>query len=83
VLIADYWIVRRTKVRLEDLYLTDGSYRYASGWNVKAVIATLIGCGLAWGGLVVPLLAPLYDYAWFVGFGAAFGVYVALMSREP
>ena len=83
VLIADYWIVRRTEVRLEDLYLTDGSYRYASGWNAKAVVATLIGCGLAWGGLVVPLLAPLYDYAWFVGFAAAFGVYVALMGREP
>jgi cytosine/uracil/thiamine/allantoin permease len=45
------------------------------------VAATLVGCALAWGGLVVPLLEPLYDYAWFVGFAAAFGVYVALMER--
>src|SRR6476646_2717540 len=30
VLIADYWIVRRRTLRLEDLYLTDGVYR---GWN--------------------------------------------------
>jgi nucleobase:cation symporter-1, NCS1 family len=81
VLIADYWIVRRTAVALEDLYLTDGRYRYASGWNGKAVVATLAGCALAWGGLVVPALKPLYDYAWFVGFAAAFGVYVALMER--
>ena len=43
VLIADYWIVRRTAVALEDLYLTDGSYRYAGGWNGKAVVATLVG----------------------------------------
>ena len=81
VLIADYWIVRRTAVRLEDLYLPDGRYRYSGGWNSKAVIATLVGCALAWGGLVVPVLKPLYDYAWFVGFGAAFAVYVAIMGR--
>ena len=58
VLIADYWIVRRTAVALEDLDLTDGRYRYASGWNGKAVVATLVGCALAWGGLVVPALQP-------------------------
>jgi nucleobase:cation symporter-1, NCS1 family len=77
VLIADYWVVRRTRVRLEDLYLTDGAYRYTNGWNVSAVIATLLGCAFAWGGLVVSFLQPLYNYAWFVGFGVAFGVYVA------
>ena len=55
VLIADYWIVRRTVVKLEDLYLADGRYRYAGGWNSAAVVATLAGCALAWGGLVVPV----------------------------
>src|SRR4029450_11861793 len=28
VLIADYWIVRQTRVGLEDLYLPEGQYRY-------------------------------------------------------
>jgi nucleobase:cation symporter-1, NCS1 family len=81
VLIADYWLVRRTTMRLEDLYLTEGVYRYTSGWNTRAVIATLLGCALAWGGLVIPVLKPLYDYAWFVGFGVAMVMYVALMPR--
>jgi NCS1 family nucleobase:cation symporter-1 len=79
VLIADYWIVRKTHVVLEDLYLTDGAYRYSGGWNAAAVVATVAGCGLAWGGLVIPALKPLYDYAWFVGFGVAFAVYVVMM----
>ncbi len=79
VLIADYWIVRRKSLRLEDLYLEDGVYRYRGGWNAAAVVATLAGCALAWGGLVWPPLKPLYDYAWFVGFGVAFGLYVLLM----
>ena len=78
VLIADYWLLRRTKVRLEDLYLADGSYRYAGGWNASAVIATVLGCALAWAGLVIQVLHPLYDYAWFVGFGVAMSVYLIL-----
>ena len=80
VLIADYWLVRRARLHLEDLYLPDGIYRYVAGWNWKAVVATLVGCGLAWGGLVVPLLKPLYSYAWFVGFAAAGLLYWALSA---
>jgi NCS1 family nucleobase:cation symporter-1 len=75
VLIADYFFVRKTKLVLGDLYKSDGRYR---GWNVAAVIATLAGCVGAWIGLVVPSLAPLYDYAWFVGFGVSAGAYLAL-----
>jgi NCS1 family nucleobase:cation symporter-1 len=79
VLIADYWIVRRRELDLADLYLPNGRY---GGWSIPAVIATLVGCALAWGGLVFPPLRPLYDYAWFVGFFAAGLVYLAL-RRQP
>ena len=82
VLIADYWLVRRCRLRLEDLYLTDGVYRYTGGWNAKAVGATLAGCALAWGGLVVEPLKPLYSYAWFVGFFVAGALYW-LLARAP
>jgi nucleobase:cation symporter-1, NCS1 family len=80
VLIADYWIVRRTGLRLQDLYLKDGAY---GGWNPRAIVATALGCALAWGGWVIPALKPLYDYAWFVGFGVAFAAYTALMKGRP
>src|SRR5438046_292380 len=56
VLIADYWLVKRCRLELEDLYLTDGAYRYTNGWNWNAVAATIAGCALAWGGLVIPAL---------------------------
>jgi NCS1 family nucleobase:cation symporter-1 len=81
VLIADYWIVRKTDLRLEDLYLTEGAYRYRAGWHLPGVVATLAGCAAAWGGLVVPAMRPLYDYAWFVGFGVALAAYLALARR--
>jgi nucleobase:cation symporter-1, NCS1 family len=80
VLIADYWIVRRRKLELGDLYRTQGAY---SGWNWRAVVATLLGCFFAWIGLIIPSLRVLYDYAWFVGFGVAFFTHLALMVVFP
>jgi len=78
VLVADYWLVRRRELKLEDLYLVGGAYR---GWNGRAIFATALGCALAWGGLVIPALKPLYDYAWFVGFFAAGATHLTLASR--
>ncbi len=83
VLIADYWLVRNKELHLADLYRTNGAYTYAAGWNWRAVAATLLGCGLAWIGLVVPALKPLYDYGWFVGFGVSAIVYYGLMKAFP
>jgi NCS1 family nucleobase:cation symporter-1 len=79
VLIADYWIVRKRTLDLKSLYLPNGVY---GGWNPAAVVATVSGCALAWGGLVIPALKPLYDYAWFVGFFVSGGLYVALGSKK-
>jgi NCS1 family nucleobase:cation symporter-1 len=82
VLVADYWLVRRKNLSLEDLYLPDGTYRYRAGWNWKGVAATLVGCALAWGGLVFEPLKLLYSYAWFVGFFAAGLLYWILSLGE-
>jgi NCS1 family nucleobase:cation symporter-1 len=79
VLIADYWLIRKRDLKLEDLYLPDGAYR---GWNIAGVVATLAGCVAAWSGLFIPTLKPLYDYAWFVGFAVAGGVYL-IAARRP
>ena len=70
--------MRRRRLRLEDLYLPDGIYR---GWNGRAIAATAIGCALAWGGFILPVLKPLYDYAWFVGFFAAGLAHLAMAPR--
>jgi NCS1 family nucleobase:cation symporter-1 len=76
VLIADYWLVRKKNLNLGDLYRKSGEY---AGWNWRAVVATLLGCFFAWIGLIIPALRPLYDYAWFVGFGVSFFSHFLLM----
>jgi NCS1 family nucleobase:cation symporter-1 len=83
VLIADYWLVRKKRLALPDLYRAKGVYTYNGGWNWRAVMATLIGCGVAWIGLVVPRLRPVYDFAWFAGFGVAGLTYLLLMKFFP
>jgi NCS1 family nucleobase:cation symporter-1 len=80
IFIADYWIVRRARLLLPDLYDSTGIY---GRWNWRALIALASGVGMALVGLVVPALRVLYDYAWFVGFGAAFVVYGLLMRGTP
>ena len=79
MLIADYWIVRRRELRLEDLYLAGGVYQ---GWNWRAIAATALGCALAWGGLIFPVLKPLYDYAWFVGFFVAGLAHIGVVASR-
>ena len=47
VLIVDYWILRKKTLDLRSLYVPDGAYRYANGWNMHAVIATVAGAAIA------------------------------------
>ena len=79
VMIADYFVVRKKIIAVEDLYRRGGFYEFTRGTNWRAIAALGAGIGVALVGLVVPALRPLYDYAWFVGFGVAFLVYLALM----
>jgi NCS1 family nucleobase:cation symporter-1 len=81
VLIIDYWVIRKTKLDLRSLYVSDGAYKYTNGWNIPAVLATVVGFGVALSGAFVEPMRPIYDWSWFVGFGLAGGLYFLLMRR--
>lgn len=44
VMIADYWILRRCKLDLAELYKMDGRYAYSGGWNWRAIAAVAARC---------------------------------------
>jgi NCS1 family nucleobase:cation symporter-1 len=89
VLIADYFLLRRTRLDLRGLYEKGGPYWYAGGFHPAGLAA--LGAGvvpclpgfLAAVGLieVAPVWTELYHYAWFLSFGIAFLVYAALTWR--
>lgn len=83
VMIIDYWVVRRRALRVSDLFAARGIYRFTGGWNMRALVATLVGLFIAWGGLVIPALKPLANYGWFAGFFGAALTYWALAKASP
>ena len=64
VMIADYWILRRRRLELADLYKRDGRYAYSGGWNWRAIVAVFIG--------VVPVLPGFFKAATTPGFEGVF-----------
>jgi NCS1 family nucleobase:cation symporter-1 len=78
VMIADYFIVRKRELSLDDLYRRGGVYEYSNGINWRAIASLIAGIGVALVGTVVPVLRFLYDYAWFVGFAISALAYVAI-----
>src|SRR5256886_17121581 len=68
MMIADYFLVRGTRLDTVSLYRRGGPYEYTRGVNPRAIGALVAGVVVALIGLAVPALRFLYDYAWFVGF---------------
>src|SRR5687767_7081468 len=93
IMIADYFFIRKKGLVTNELYSTTGIYSYRGGINYCALIALLAGILPNVPGFLVTVhllpkesvpfwIANLYHYAWFVGFGVSFVVYLILMKRR-
>ena len=96
VMIADYWILRRRRLDLVELYKMDGRYAYSGGWNWRAIVAVLVGVAPVVPGFLKAAATPnfggvfenptfvegLYNYGLFFTFFVA-GVAYLLMSLLP
>jgi NCS1 family nucleobase:cation symporter-1 len=82
VMIADYFIIRRRVIVTDDLFKRGGMYEFSGGFNWRAIAALAAGILVALIGLEVPAFHSLYQYAWFVGFGVSFFVYLGVMPRQ-
>lgn len=88
ILIADYFLIRKTELDLEGLYRKEGPYWYGGGFNPKAVIALVLGIVPCIPGFlgtigmlkVAPVWIQMYNYAWFISFGISFALYAILMK---
>lgn len=68
ILIADYYLLRKQHLSLEDLYRSDGGiYHYGNGWNDHALVAFGIAAVFSVAAVWVPVLSQLSGYAWLIG----------------
>jgi len=86
VLIADFYLVRKQQVVVDDLFTMapEGRYFYRKGYNPPALIATAVGAVVAmvpvlWSG--GPGMHTTAQYSWFIGMALGFVVYLALARR--
>lgn len=78
VMLAHYFIVSKKKIDINELYSKNGKYNYKNGYNVNAIVATIIGAVLSLIGQFVPFFKALYDISWFVGIVSAIVIYILL-----
>ncbi len=95
IMIADYFVLRKRRLNLIDLYNPDGEYRYTGGFSLIGLFTLAVSILPNIPGFLMNIekwpktwpapdfLVTLYHYAWFVGFGLAFVIYLALKSVAP
>jgi NCS1 family nucleobase:cation symporter-1 len=91
ILIADYWILRRRQLSVEDLFAVNGRYAYQRGVNYRAMLALVLAILPVLPGFIRAASTPggqvahptwvdaLYTYAWFVTFALSAVLYLTLM----
>ena len=87
ILIADYYLVRKQQIVVDDLFSMEetGTYWYKKGFNPVAVKATAIAGACSIGSVVLPevtgVLGALPQYSWFIGCIVGFFAYYILAYR--
>jgi len=90
ILIADYLLLRKGKINVDDLFRHKGEYGANNGWNYAGLTALVVGilpnlpgflsaAGIV--GSVPEIFNTLYNYAWFVGLFVAGALYLLLAKK--
>jgi nucleobase:cation symporter-1, NCS1 family len=96
VMVVDYWLLRRARLDVDDLYRhgPSGQYWFSNGYNVRALIAVAAGvipvlpgflnAATTEGGVIADpdFFDQLYRYGVFVAFGISAITYVALSRLQ-
>lgn len=91
ILIADYYVIRKMQLDVDQLYVENGKYTYCKGWNMAAIIAFVLGVAPNIPGFLnaaFPATFPdisevfktIYTYAWFAGLTLSGAIYLLMMK---
>lgn len=71
IMLADYFLIRKAKLNVEDLYVAGGQYEYTKGFNISAIATMLLSFGVS---------QFCGDYAFFGGLFASVFIYTITMK---
>lgn len=83
VIMADYWLLRKSRINVPDLYSDDpqGEYHYSRGFNPRAVAAFVPAAAVAVVVALVPFFHAAAGFSWFVGALLAAAFYALIADR--
>jgi NCS1 family nucleobase:cation symporter-1 len=83
ILVVDYYLIKRQHINIDDLFSDqpDGAYYYYKGWNIRGLIAFVIGAIFSVATVLVPALTKLEGYGFLLG--AALGGLVYWLLMRP
>ncbi|HJF76968.1 MAG TPA: NCS1 family nucleobase:cation symporter-1 [Brevibacterium linens] len=84
VIMVDYWVVRRTKVNVPQLYTEagDGEYFYHRGVNWRAIGAFIPASAISLVFALVPAFSGISEFSWFSGAAIAALIYFVIARRD-
>ena len=84
VIMVDYWLVRRGRVNVPELYSEDpkAAYHYRRGVNPRALLAFIPAALLAIVLALVPNFETLAPFSWMIGAGIAGLLYLLCAPRN-
>lgn len=84
VVMVDYWVVRRTKVNVPQLYTEagDGEYFYHRGFNWRAIGAFIPASAISLVFALVPAFSGISEFSWFSGAAIAALIYFVIARRD-
>ena len=84
VIMVDYWVVRRTKVNVPQLYTEagDGEYFYHRGVNWRAIGAFIPASAISLVFALLPAFSGFSEFSWFSGAAIAALIYFVIARRD-
>lgn len=85
IMIADYYLLRRKRLELQDLYSArpGGTYYFTQGWNIRALVAFVVASLFSVATVWVPVLEELSGFAWIIGALVAGILHLLVMRGQP
>ena len=85
IIIADYYLLRRQKVQVSELFKANGMHSFKNGWNIRAVATFVVTSIPSIIVAVVPLswCKFLSPFSWFIGAVLSFVVHYYVSRNDP